>query len=627
LAIGLLAAGVYAWWLIGGLIETSRVVQERAAVAQGELQAFRDTLKAGDEKAAEAHLDAGQAALEEAKTAAQADQVRVAADLPYVGNTVADLDHLLVAADIMVGSGRDALVVYKKFSGDDSELFSEGKFSVPAIRDAQDSVAAITESMDLAEAELKQVTGRGPKGDEALAKKKSALDQIASLRAEIGPLEPVLQALPAAVGANGRVKYLVAIMNPAEMRASGGAPLSLMFVSFKNGKMTIPLQGTTSSITLGSAAGLLGDSPELVWDRVKKDPFQPAPGEPQRFVNAGFNPDFPVAAEQMRRATPTFFGHKTDGVIALDLVAISHLMKVIGPIESAAYGTLTPDNLVKKLLVRAYDEQGSAIAARQAENDKLMSVMMSNLVAGGGLIDKARALGEAIPSRHLQMYFKDRRLQQLVDEKNLGGQVPDPKVGNLSAVFTQNGNGNKLDVFQKRTVRETVRLRKDGSALVRRTVELQNPTPPYRGIGVDPRRGYNTRWATNLIINLMPDKARVTKEPDVELAGTLKQGVDQDGRTFANAAVVLPPDGSARVTWEYVVPRAATKHGDAWRLLDYVTPQGILNPPTFELTVVPPDGWKAKAVRPGQGWKVEGDRGSISVPMDRVRVLKLEVSP
>jgi hypothetical protein len=418
------------------------------------------------------------------------------------------------------------------------------------------------------------------------------------------------------------VKYLVAVMNPAEMRASGGAPLSLVFVSFKNGKMTIPLQGTTSRITLGSAPGLQGDSPELVWNRVKNDPFQPDVGEPQRFVNASFNPEFPVSAEQMRRATRTFFGQETDGVIALDLVAVSHLLKVLGPIESR-YGTLTPENLTQKLLVKAYKEQGSAIALRQQENDNLMQVVMSNLLAGGGLIDKARALGEGVPGRHLQMYFQDERLQQLVEEKNLGGMVPNPKVGNLSAVFTQNGNGSKLDVFQERTVKETVQLRKNGSALVTRTVRLENPTPPYIGVGPDLLRGYNTRWATNLIINLMPAGSKVLDEPVVDLVGTVDQGTDQDGRTYAKAAVVTPPDGSATVTWKYVVPKAATKHGDAWRLLNYVAPQSMLKPPTLELTVLTPKGWVAE---PAKGWAVEGAKASISVPMDQVRVLKVQVS-
>jgi len=624
LLVVLAVGGYWAYWLGTGLLDASRTVQDKAAVAQGELQLFRDTLKAGDDAAARGHLVAAEAALDDANEAAQVDQVRQAKGLPYVGNTVEDLDHLLAAAGIMTDSANDALVVYTDFSGADSKLYSNGEFSIPAIRSAEKSVTAIRRAMDNAEAELAQVEGKGPKGEQALEKKRSALTQIASLRDEIEPLEPVLKALPTAVGAEDRKSYLVAIMNPAEMRASGGAPLSVAFIKFKDGKMSIPLKGTTSSITLPELYTVTGSNPEVVWPRLAEDPFQPEPGEPQRFVNANFNPSFPVSAEQMLRATPTFFGVKTDGVIALDVVAISNLLKVTGAIEAEGYGTLNAGNVAEKLLVEAYQNQGGDVAGRQSLNDALMGVMLAKLTEGGGMIGKARALGEGVPGRHLQMYYRDDRLQQLVEEKNLGGLVPDPKVGNLTAVYTQNGNGSKMDVFQKRTVQETVKIRKNGSALVTRTVALKNASPPYFGTGSDKRRGYDTRWATNLVINLMPDKAQLISEPDVTLRGTVASGEDQNGRTYSQAAVAIPPGGRAKLTWEYVVPEAATRHGDAWRLLNYVSPQSILKVPSYELTVVAPKGWK---VEPAKGWTVTQDRALIEVPLDRPYVLKMQVSP
>ena len=236
-------------WFVGGLLWASHTVQSQAEVAQTELQQFSDTLQAGDEVAAKKHLAAGEAALADASGAAGWQQVRIAGGLPYVGDTIADLDHLLAAAGIMTRSGRDAMTVYQKFSGENSQLFSNGRFSIPAIEEAQRSVAHIRTSMDRAEAQLQLVQGDGPRGAQALEKKQSALKQITSLRAEIASLSPLLDAMPAAVGADGKRTYLVAIMNPAEMRASGGAPLSVAFVRFKDGKMSIPLKGATSALT------------------------------------------------------------------------------------------------------------------------------------------------------------------------------------------------------------------------------------------------------------------------------------------------------------------------------------------------------------------------------------------
>lgn len=619
LLVVLVGAVVWTWSLASGLLESSRIVQDKAAVAQAELQAFRDTLKAGDQVAAESHLVAGEKALDEARVAAQDEDVRTAEGLPYLGNTVRDLDHLLVAAGIMTDSARDALAVYENFSGEDSKLFKDGKFSLPAIAEAQDSVAAIKVSMGRAETELRKVKGEGPKGEEVLAKKRSGLTQIASLREEIVALGPLLDAMPAAVGGDGKKTYLVAIMNPTEMRASGGAPLSVAFVRFNKGKMSIPLKGTTSVLT--------DFNQKFFWDRLagREDPFSPPKGQGERFVNTTLNPSFVVAGEQMVRATPANFGIKTDGVIALDLVAVAHLIDETGPIESPTYGKLTAKNIARKLLVKAYANSSdlASLEARHDSNEELTGIMLSRLTEGGGLIGKARALGLAIPARHLQLYFRDDRLQDLVQDKGMGGSIPVRDTGNLTAVYTQNGNASKMDVFQQRTVRETVRLRANGSALVRRTVALENASPPYTASFPDPRLGYDTRWATSLVINLMPKGAKVTKQPTVELAGTVGTGVDQDGLTFAKAAAVLPPESAAELTWEFVVPHAAVRKGATMYFRDYVAPQSVLNVPTLQLRVIAPDGWTAAGAK---GWTAAKNGMRTEVPMDQVRVLKLRLT-
>jgi hypothetical protein len=617
-AVGVLlvaAFAVFAAWLGKGLLASSREVQAKAAVAQAELQQFRDTLKAGDRDAAKAHLAAGRAALGDAREAADVREVRLAKNLPYVGNTVSDLDHLLAAAGIMTVSADDALRVYEDFAGTDSKLFQNKRFSMPAITDAQQAVARIESAMNRAERELEAVEGKGPKGDEALAKKRSALAQVTALRGELVALGPVLEALPSAVGGNGRRTYLVAILNPAESRAPGGAPLSVAFVRFDKGRMSIPIQGQTSVLT--------NTNQKLMWTPAKGDPWVQG-AVPRAFVNANVNPDFPVAAEQMLRAARPNFGFKPDGVVALDVVAISHLLRHTGPISSAAYGELTADNVVQKLLVDAYSQQQNP-EERHGANDDLMVTMMSRLTEGGGMIGKARALGEAVPGRHLQMYFRDARLQGLISDERAAGEVRAPEVGNLTAVYTQNGNASKVDVFQKRTVQETVRLRADGSATVRRTVVLHNDTPPYVGVGRDPRSGYITRWASLKVLNLMPPGAKVTRDPAVARSHLLRRGVDQDKRPFSEAIIRLAPGSKASLTWEYTVPRAARKDGDGLRFLDYLETQPLLNQQRLQLTVVAPKGWAAEGL--SGGWKVSGGRATLAAPIVGGQVVKVRVTP
>jgi hypothetical protein len=625
LAVVVITGGVYVWWLGGGLIGVSTTVQDRADVAQKELQKFRNTLTTGDRTAAQVHLHKAQHALSVAESATKKPQVRIAKWLPYTRNTVTDLDHLLTAANVMVGSAGGALTLYDSFAGDSSKVFQNGQFDLEAVSHSRSALLDMAASLDKAESELEKVDGDGPLGGQALEKKRSGLRQIRSIQHLIRPFVPLIDALPSAVGVDGTKRYLVAIMNPAEMRASGGAPLSVALVVLKNGKVTIPVKGTTSSVTLHSPTGLLGDSPLLVWPRVKGDPFQPPLGEPQRFVNIGFNPDFRMSGEQMMRATPKFFGMKTDGVIALDVVALSHLLEAIGPVASD-YGSLTSQNLVDELLVKAYETQGSDILGRQKRNDELMTTILTDLTGGGGIKNKVMSLAKAIPARHLQMYFRDDRLEKVASTLGAAGAVPSPKTGNLTAVYTQNGNGSKVDVFQQRTINENIQLRADGSAVVRRSVTLLNQTPPYQGTGPDIKRGYLTRWATNLVINLMPPGARITSEPQVDLAGTVKTGVDQAGRTYAQAAVVTAPGGSSTVTWEYELPHATERVGGSLRLVDRVIPQNTVNGFLLQSTVTAPDGWNLR-VDDGQSWYLQKNQGFLQINVDAPTTLQLMADP
>jgi len=626
IGIALVTSAVYAWWLGGGLVRVYTTAQAKSDIAQHRLELVEKRTKAGDVEAAERHLRVAQRAVADAKEVTQAPQVRVAKWLPFTRGTVSDMDHLLAAAEVVIDSADDALTLYGEFTASDSELFKDGQIDLEALESGRDAFDELQAALGKAREELLAVDGSGPLGGEALDKKRTGLKQVRQLRAQIKPFAPVVRALPAALGADGPKRYLVAVMNPAELRGSGGAPLSVALLVFEDGKLTVPLKGTTSLVTLGSPEGLLGDSPQLVWPRVKGDPFQPPLGEPQRFVNTNFNPDFRVSGEQMMRATPKFFGMRTDGVIALDVVALARLLDVIGPVESE-YGQLTSQNLVDELLVKAYQEQGADVQGRQERNDELMSTMLSSLMAGGQLRAKADALLSVGPSRHFQMFFRDDRLQRMVERRGLAGAVPTPRVGNLTAVFTQNGNGSKLDVFQQRRIDQTIEVREDGSATVHRTVRLDNPSPPFTGEGRDIRRGYDTRWATNLVINLMPPGSRVTSEPTVDLISTVKQGKDQEGRTFAQAAVVAPPGGSVQVSWSYEVPRAAARVADAWRFRDVIVPQNTVRPFTLGTTVLAPKGWTTRRVDDSQLWYTADNLGNLQVEVATPQTWMLDLVP
>ena len=81
------------------------------------------------------------------------------------------------------------------------------------------------------------------------------------------------------------------------------------------------------------------------------------------------------------------------------------------------------------------------------------------------------------------MFMKDPVLEKLALQSNAAGVVSDPHVGDWSALYTQNGNASKVDVFQQRNVLVNVNLEADGSARVTQQLTLTNATPADRAEG------------------------------------------------------------------------------------------------------------------------------------------------
>jgi hypothetical protein len=70
---------------------------------------------------------------------------------------------------------------------------------------------------------------------------------MAPVQTAVEVLVDIAPVLPQALGADGPRRYLIAIGNQAEMRASFGAPLSLLMVEFDDGRISIPIKGQTST--------------------------------------------------------------------------------------------------------------------------------------------------------------------------------------------------------------------------------------------------------------------------------------------------------------------------------------------------------------------------------------------
>jgi hypothetical protein len=351
-------------------------------------------------------------------------------------------------------------------------------------------------------------------------------------------------------------------------------------------------------------------------------PFLPSdpwhtPREPSSFTLSGQSPNFPTSAEELLRAYQVLTHIRPDGVIALDPTAMAGVLKVAGSVTTPGYGRITYKNLLQVVLIDSYRRFGED-RVRHTYNEAVMDAVLSRLLGGGGdMLRQVRTLGEAAKGRHLQLYFRDPRLQRAAVEHRLaGGLSPAPQ--DYAAVYTQNINASKVDVYQRRAVEQRVWLRPDGAAHVVRSVRLVNATP---GAPTPERRGYTTNWAMNRFITYVPGRAaKLTVKADGKPVGG--ERFAELGRQVVRFILPMQPGQARTVTVTYDLPGAAVRTATGLRYRLAADSQPMVQPASFRLVVAPPKGFSAD---PPPGWKAGGGAVATTVPFTSDADLALEL--
>jgi Protein of unknown function (DUF4012) len=576
----LVLLGVAAWLALG-LLSAARDARAAATRARTELQASARALRAGDQARARRDIRVATLDLARADAAAQRVTVRVAGRLPIFSRPVADLRHLLAAGHILVGAADKAVTVQARFTG--PGVLHDRRVDLAGVQAAAHDTTAVLGDLRRARAELDRVRG-GWLAPGAAGARDATLRQLDDVEGQLRPLHDVVQVLPAAVGAAGPRTYLVAVSNSSELKAWGGALLAIAQLRFDHGRVTVPRSGQLGEQQLTG---------RLSWPYVSGDPWHP-PGSVSLFSSAGLSPNFPTSGEEILRAYQTLTGVRADGVIALDPTALAGLLRVSGPVTTPGFGRVGGNDVVRLLLADSYrrypDKQ-----VRHRYNQQLMDAVMGRVLHGGDLLRQVRGLGAAAAGRHLQLYFRDRRLQDATRAHGLAGALSPPAQDYLG-VFTVNSNASKTDYFQRREIEQRVRLTADGSARVDRAIRLANTAWPQPG--GDPHTGYRTGWSRPVVAAYVPGSATgVTVRVDGKRAAWTS--FRELGRLVVRTGVWLPPRSAHTVTVSYRLSGAAVPTGGGLRYRLVADTQPIVHPATLRVVVVPPSGFQTQT---GSGW-------------------------
>jgi hypothetical protein len=451
---------------------------------------------------------------------------------------------------------------------------------LPGIVDVADKVRLETFRPEDGRIDLKAVAEAAPvlvNADKVFA---DANRDVGSVDAEglIGPLETPMVALqtifdrtasaasaahdaadllPQMIGADGKErKYLLLILNNAEVRSLVGMPGSYAVIKAKNGKIEMGRQGS------GQDVGLL-KNPALKLTKDEKLVFQSTIATDPR--DTAIHPDFPRAAELAASVVGTRWKDEYDGVIGVDPVTMGYLLAGLGPIEVAKGMTINGRNAVGTLLNRVYLTYPRS-PQKQDEVFKIAARRIFNAMVGGRGSSQTviRALVRGVSERRLMLWSRDDEEQERLLDSGIANTI-DTRTGRPQVGVYVNDNGStKMQFYlgMSTKVRSVQCLDGDGQELRTTTTLVSNtPTnvrrlpPSITGFSRFVAPG-NQKLGVMIFGPRGGDITSMTVDGEAAPVG----GAELDGRPVAKVARELPPGQSSVIVT--TMRTAAASPGD-----------------------------------------------------------------
>lgn len=381
----------------------------------------------------------------------------------------------------------------------------------------------------------------------------AAVDDAAALigRAsdDADALSRATRLLPRMLGADGQRSYLVLFQNNAEWRSLGGVVGAVAQIDTRDGRIALTTQASTADFVdmAGEEVGPLPDEVAAVFGT-----------GPSRFIqNATQVPDFTVGAPIARAMWQRLHGTSVDGVIALDPVTLSYLLRATGPIVLPSGDELTADNAVSLLLdevYRRYDDPRDQDAFFQSATAAVFEALADGRADAAEVI---AAVGRAGAERRLLVWNADAADQAVLDGTPLQGRLTaDSAARSTVGVYLNDGTGSKMDVYLRPSV-ETALCTPDVASV---RVELRSDAPDPDSLpayvtgngvyGVPPGEAL-----TGVYVYLPPGARVLDRRSTGDTASPVGfSGGTHDGREVVKWSVQLAPGQRAQLDLEFRLP-------------------------------------------------------------------------
>jgi hypothetical protein len=373
----------------------------------------------------------------------------LAVHLPVVGGDVAEVRRAARAADLLASRAAPSLVAALD-AVHGQRLLHDGQVDLQVLAALQQDVATARRATLTARGDLARLAGHGTVRRQAGRLR----NDVVRLDDALATAANVLAQAPAMLGKDAPRRYLVAVQNNAEARATGGLVGVVGLVSVDRGRVTLVRTLTDDQLHNAPAAVPSDPAAAPIWTGV---------GSTLAWFDTNLTPHVPDAARNLAGLWRAQFGQQVDGVVLLDAVVMQHLL--VQPVTLGST-TLRPGDVVDWVAHREYVEQ-PVLRIRKALLRELSDALVTQVLH----LRSVQPVLDAAKSGHLFVWSAHPNEQALLTGHLLGGALPTDGAPYLE-VLTQNFGGNKLDYYLQRQVS----VRRDGDAYAV-TLTLTNAAP------------------------------------------------------------------------------------------------------------------------------------------------------
>ncbi len=269
-------------------------------------------------------------------------------------------------------------------------------------------------------------------------------EKVDSLEVMVGKLKQLVSAvlrnsdaLRVLLGVDREKQYLLLFQNNHEMRPTGGFIGSIGLVDVDRGKV--------EEIDIKSVYDPDGQLKQFI---IPPEPLRPIANR-WYMRDANWFVDYELSAKKIAQFFEKEGGPTVDGVIALNPELISNFLGLVGPVEMKEYQVTVDESnfwdVTQDQVSYSYDKQLNQ--PKRFIADLAPEILDRVLkVSGADLWSVLEIINQAIGEKNLLVYFKDRELQEKINDLGWSGKLPKGKRG-LLAVNNANIGGHKSDQF------------------------------------------------------------------------------------------------------------------------------------------------------------------------------------